>query len=86
MEEFMRKFTQLNGIEAEVILEHCLFDKQKFICPSLKTIDDDKRVGILLRSHEIFLYKQDVKNAEICGYTYTISDGRLKISIICKKN
>lgn len=81
MEEFLRKFTQLNGVEVEVILEHCLFDKQRFICPSLKTISDDERIGILLRSHKIFMYKQDIRVAEVQDGVYEISDGRLTIII-----
>lgn len=27
MEKFMRKFTQLNGKKAKILLEHCLFEK-----------------------------------------------------------
>jgi hypothetical protein len=77
----MRKFTQLNGAEAEVILAHCLFDKQRFICPSLKTIEDDERIGLLLRGSEIFVYKQDVKVAEVHDNVYVISDGRLTITV-----
>ena len=82
----MRKFTQLNGVEAKVVLEHCLFDNQRFYCRKLQTINDDDRIGILLRDNEIFMYKHDVKVAEAHDDTYIISDGRLKISIICKKN
>lgn len=83
MQEVLRKFTQLDGVEAEVVIEHCLFDKQRFICPSLKTIDDGERIGLLLRGHKIFMYKQDIKVAEVQDSTYTMSDGRL--AIIVKK-
>ena len=84
MEEFLRKFTQLNGVEAEVILEHVLFDSQRFICPSLKTISDDEKVGVLLRSHKIFMYKQNLKVAEVQDNVYKMSDGRLTITVILK--
>lgn len=81
MQQFMRKFTQLNGIEAKVIIEHCLFDSQRFYCRQLQTINDDNRIGVLLKDHEVFMYKQDVKVAEVHGDVYTLSDGRLTIIV-----
>ena len=79
----MRKFIQLNGVEAKVIIEHCLFDNQKFDYCQLQIIDD-KRIGVLLKEHEIFMDKRDVKVAEVNDNTYILSDGRLTITIICK--
>lgn len=81
MQQFMRKFTQLNGTRVGVVLEHCLFDMQQFICSCLKTIDDDERIGVCLKNHEIFIYKQDVKVAEAHNDSYIISDGRLTINV-----
>ena len=81
MQEFMRKFTQLNGVQAKVTLEHYLFDKPRFYCSRLQTIDDDKRIGVLLKGNEIFMYKQDVKMAEAQGDIYKVSDGRFTINI-----
>lgn len=81
MQEFMRKFTQLNGNMAKVILEHCLFDRQAFLCEKLQTINDDERIGLVLKGGQIFMYKQNVKVAEIQGNVYTISDGRLTIIV-----
>ena len=79
----MRKFIQLNGVEAKVIIEHCLFDNQKFDYCQLQIIDD-KRIGVLLKEHEIFMDKRDIKVAEVNDNTYILSDGRLTITIICK--
>ena len=81
MEEFLRKFAKLNGTEAKVVLKHNLFDEQKFYCRQLQTINDDKRVGVLLRDHEIFMDKQDVKVVEMQDNKYVLSDGRLTITI-----
>ena len=84
MQQFMRKFTQLNGVEAKVVIEHCLFDSQRFYCRQLQTINDDNRIGVLLRDHEIFMDKQDIKVAEVNDNTYILSNGRITITIICK--
>ena len=81
MEEFLRKFIQLNGVEAKVVLKHSLFDEQRFYCRQLQTINDDERIGVLLRDHEIFMDKQDVKVAEMQDNKYVLSDGRLTITI-----
>lgn len=81
MQKIMRKFEQLNGVEAKVIIEHCLFDKQRFYCRQLQTINDDERIGVILKDREIFVYKQDVKVAEVQGDTYKVSDGRLTLIV-----
>ena len=81
MQQFMRKFTQLNGASARVIIEHCLFDNQRFYCRELQTINNDERIGLILKDREIFMDKQDVEVAKIQGNTYTISDGRLTLII-----
>lgn len=81
MQQFIRKFTQLNGVEAKVVIEHCLFDNQRFYCRQLQTINDDERIGVLLKGHEIYMDKQDVKVAEVQGDKYVLSDGRLIINV-----
>lgn len=81
MQKFMRKFAQLNGVEAKVAIEHCLFDIQAFNCDDLQTINDDDRIGVILKGHAIFMYKQNIKIAEVSDDVYTLSDGRLTIIV-----
>ena len=81
MQRFVRKFEQLNGVRAKVILEHLLFDGQVFLCDKLQTINDDERIGLILKGGQIFMYKRNVKVAEIQGDTYRVSDGRLTIIV-----
>ena len=81
MQRFVRKFEQLNGVKAKVILEHLLFDGQVFLCDKLQTINDDERIGLILKGGQIFMYKQNVKVAEVQGNTYRVSDGRLAIIV-----
>ena len=80
----MRKFTQLNGVKARVILAHRLFGRQVFDCDRLQIINDDEKIGVLLKGQEKFLYKDDVKVVEIPDNTYMMSDGRMTIVIKCK--
>ena len=81
MHEFMRKFIRLNGVEVKVVIEHCLFDSQRFYCRQLQTINDDEKIGVLLKGHAIFMYKRNVKVAEVNDDVYTLSDGRLTIIV-----
>jgi hypothetical protein len=84
MQRFVRKFEQLNGVKAKVVLEHLLFDGQVFLCDKLQTINDDERIGLILKGGQIFMYKRNVKVAEVSEKMYKISDGRLTMTIICK--
>ena len=84
MQEFMRKFTQLNGVSGKVLLEHCLFDKQVFYCDALQTIDDDERIGLVLKGNDIFVYKSQLKMTKTYDNLYILSDGRLTMTIIVK--
>ena len=82
MQEFMRKFTQLNGASGRVLLEHCLFDKQVFYCEELQTIHDGDRIGLVLKGNDIFVYKQHLQRTKASDNLYILSDGRLTITII----
>ena len=81
----MRKFTQLNGQMAKITLDHCLFDRQVFYCNELQTINDDEKIGVIIKDREIFVYKHDVKLAEVCGNVYKMSDNRLTIIVSLHK-
>lgn len=82
MNEFMRKFLQLNGKKAKILLEHCLFDKQVHYCEELHIINDDERIGTRIKGNDIFLYKQDIKISKAIDNMFMISDGKLSIMII----
>jgi hypothetical protein len=81
MQQFMRKFIQLNGVRAKIILDHCLFDGQVFYCDELQIINDDEKIGVILKGQAKFMYKRDVKVVDMLGDIYTISDGRLTIKV-----
>jgi hypothetical protein len=85
MEEFLRKFTQLNREMVKIIITHRFFDEQVFYCDELQTINDDDRVGVVIKGREIFVYKQDITIAEAKDYMYTISDSKLTIKVIINK-
>jgi hypothetical protein len=85
MQEFLRKFTQLNGKMAKVTLDHCLFDKQVIYCNELQTINDDQKVGLILRGQAIYVDKQNIQAAEVQDGIYKVSDDRLTITVNVNK-
>ena len=85
MQEFMRKFTQLNGKMAKVILNHCLFGKQVFYCDELQTIHDDRRIGLVLKNQSIYVDKHNIKVMSINENKCEIADDRLTITINVNK-
>jgi hypothetical protein len=85
MEEFMRQFTQLNGKMARVTLNHCLFGKQIFYCDELQTINDDRRIGLVLKNQSVYVDKQHLKTMEVYDNKYEVSDDRLTITVNVNK-
>ena len=85
MQEFMRKFEQLNGKMAKIILNHCLFGKQVFYCDNLQTINDDRRIGLVLKNQSIYVDKQHIKTMEAHDDKYSLSDDRLTITVNVNK-
>jgi hypothetical protein len=85
MEEFLRKFMQLDGKMAKITLDHCLFDRQVFYCDELQTINDDRRVGLVLKNQSVYVDKQHIKAMEIHDDKYEISDDRLTITVNVNK-
>ena len=83
---FSEQFNAIENLKAKILLEHCLFDKQVNYCNNLKIINDDKRIGLILRDQEIFIYKRNLKHATVCNNLFVMADDRLRISIIVTKN
>ena len=85
MQEFMRKFEQLNGKMAKITLNHCLFGKQVIYCDSLQTIHDERIIGLVLKNQSVYVYKQHMKTMEIDDNHCEIADDRLIITINVNK-
>lgn len=81
MIEFIRKFTQLNGRTATIILEHKLFDKQKFEAQEVNVLDDDDRLGVIIMGQAVFIYKERLQSMEIRDRFVEFADDKLKILI-----
>jgi hypothetical protein len=81
MGEFIRKFTQLNGSTATIILEHKLFGKQQFEAKEVNVLEDDDRLGMGLHGQCVYVYKQLLQYMELRDHFVEFADDKLKISI-----
>lgn len=84
----MRKYDewkQLQGLRGKVTLKHLLFGEQQYGCDELQVINNDEKIGIVVKRTELFVYKQKVVEFCVNGNTYTIGDDMLEISITVNK-
>lgn len=84
----MRKYDewkQLQGLRGKVTLKHLLFGEQQYGCDEIQVIDNDEKIGIVVKGTELFVYKQKVVEFCVKGNTYTIGDDMLEIRVIVNK-
>lgn len=84
----MRKYDewkQLQGLRGKVTLKHLLFGEQQYGCDEIQVVNDDEKIGIVVKGTELFVYKQKVVEFCASGNTYTVRDDLLKIRVIVNK-
>ena len=81
MGEVIRKFIQLNGKLATIILDHCWFGGQKFEAEQVNVVEDDERLGVILRGECKFVYKSQLREVQMDEHMIMFADDKLKISI-----
>lgn len=79
---FSEKFNLIENCKAKVLLEHGLFGQQIHRCERLHLINDDNRIGLVLKHQEIFVYKQDLKLLKVNNNMFVFADQTLQITII----
>lgn len=76
------QFNKLENSKVIVTLNHKLFDTQKLDVDELHIINDNERIGVILKDQEIFVYKKDLDSFIVQKNLYILADKNLKI-IIC---
>ena len=84
MMKFFEQWDKLENCKAKVLLKHSLFGRQLHNCDSLRIINDG-RIGLVIKGQEIFVDKAEIVFAEVTNKMYTVSDGRLSITLIVNK-
>jgi hypothetical protein len=84
----MRKYDewkQLQGLRGKVTLKHLLFGEQKYGCDELQVINNDEKIGVVVKGTELFVYKQKVVEFCISGNMFVVGDDLLEIRVIVNK-
>lgn len=82
---FFENFNLIENCKAKILLEHCLFGKQLHHCANVQVINDEERLGVILKNQEIFLYKKHITYTKMCDRLIVVSDGQLTITITVNK-
>ena len=85
MEKFSEIFKQLKSIEGyggRILLEHVIFGKQAYTLDKIQIVNDEARIGVCVRNHEIFIHKSDIKLCKIHDNMLIVSDGIMQITLI----
>lgn len=78
------KWGQLANKNCMVVIEHALFDKQQYDCEALQVINDDERIGVVIKGRELYVYKQDMEDFWVYDNAYIVKDKMMKITIVNK--
>ena len=78
------KWDELSNKKCTVLLEHVLFDKQQYECEALQVINDEHRIGVVIKGRELFSYKHDVNNFIVHDNVYMVEDEMKTITIVNK--
>lgn len=78
------KWGQLANKNCMVVIEHVLFDKQQHDCEALQIINDEHRIGVVIKGKKLFVYKHEVEDFWVHDNAYTVKDKMMKITIVNK--
>ena len=84
----MRKYDeweQLQGLRGKVTLKHLLFGEQQYGCDEIQVINNDEKIGIVVKGTELFVYKQKIVEFYISWNVFVVRDDMLEIRIIVNK-
>jgi hypothetical protein len=78
------KWDKLANKNCVVIIEHVLFDGQQYECDKLQVINDEHRIGVVIKGREIYVHKQEVEDFWAYDNAYMVKDRMMKITIVNK--
>ena len=76
------KWNELQGLHGKVTIKHLLFGVQKYGCDELRVVNNDEKIGIVVKGAELFVYKQKIVEFCTSGNTYVVGDDLQEIEVI----
>ena len=78
------KWDQLENKNCRIIINHILFGENQYDCDMLQIINDEHRVGVVIKGKDLFVNKLDVLEFEVRDDIYMVKDKMLTITIVNK--
>lgn len=75
---------KLQNENCRVIINHELFEEQQYDCDMLQIINDERRIGAVIKGRELFVHKQDVVDFWVYDNAYTVRDNMMTMTIVNK--
>ena len=75
---------QLQNKNCRVVINHALFEEQQYDCNNTQIINDEHRIGIVIKGRKLFVYKQEVVDFWVYDNAYTVRDKMMTITIVNK--
>lgn len=75
---------ELQNKKCRVIINHTLFGEQQYDCNMLQIINDEHRIGVIIKRKELFIYKQNIVDFWIYDNAYTVRDNMMTMTIVNK--
>lgn len=76
------EWENLRGKSGYVVIRHFLFGKKEYDCDELNIINDETKIGVIVKGCSLFIYKEDIEGFYIEGNTYRVNDSDLEIRVI----
>ena len=78
------KWDELKGKNCIVVIKHILFDEQRYHCDGLQIINDERRLGVMIKGRALFVYKNEMVDFAVNDNAYMAKDKIMKITIVNK--
>ena len=75
---------KLQNKNCMVVINHTLFEEQQYDCDNAQIINDEHRIGVVIKGRKLFVYKQEVVDFWVYENAYTVRDEMLTITIVNK--
>ena len=78
------KWGQLENVNCRIIINHILFGEDQYDCDMLQIINDEHKIGVVIKGRNLFVNKLDVLEFEVRDDIYMVRDKMLTITIVNK--
>lgn len=79
------RWEELQNLSGRAVLNHLLFGDSVYECDSLQIINNENKLGIIIKGQELFVYKDRVEYFCVSNDIYEVKDDLLSIKIIVNK-